>query len=82
MMESLEDSLERQYTKDDLFKLKTIDDSIIAFITYVRKTQLWFDKKLEGSFYAHETNFMLAELRQLLRNNACQGLERAVGQLR
>lgn len=55
MMESLEDSLERQYTKDDLFKLKTIDDSIIAFITYVRKTQLWFDKKLDS--YELETLF-------------------------
>ena len=55
MMEALQDSLERQYTKDDLFKLKTIDDSIIAFITYVRKTQLWFDKKLDT--YELETLF-------------------------
>lgn len=48
MAEDLQASIEREFTKDDLFKLNHIDESIIAFISYVRKTQLWFDKKLDG----------------------------------
>ena len=55
MAEELQQNIDRQYTKEDLFKLNHIDESIIAFISYVRNTQLWFDKKLDG--YELETLF-------------------------
>lgn len=42
----LKESLARELTTKDLIRLKDIDENIIHFISYVRQTSLWYDKKL------------------------------------
>ena len=47
LIADLNSNIDKKYTSKDFFRLNHIDESIIAFIDYARRSQLWFDKKLE-----------------------------------
>ena len=46
--QELDESLAKTLTKDDLIKLEDIDDGVVAFIEFVRRSMEWGEKPLKG----------------------------------